>query len=496
MGDTPTGTLTSGGGINQPLNPAAPTTLNWINAVDLSNLNRVLKPEILGTVISRYGKQYMTDLFTGTFGARYVATEQHTFSHWEEDFIHGPILLASTSGGANGAAVTYNIGANDIITVGQTVPPYVGTSTVEYATPLVGAIIQFENGIEGYITAVASDLSTFTAYPLSATKALPTVGDGDLAIIKQIIVGEGADKTESRNSRLIQFENIVGNHRDDHEVTDIAASSFLWFDVPNDFSNLSLGSRRVWTHKAFADNYARHCNGIDLALLDGERITNPLLAPLTNNAKKTQGMINIIENSGNVKDYTIGAMDLDDVDDLITSFTRFKAPEDQVVICGLGFYRDFQKLVREGDGLFETNGPGRLNFGQFGGGTQEINLDVDVLKRTGYRFVMKLQNLFESPDMLGNVAKYTNMGVFVPVGDAVRYARNDAATQETVPGLEIVCAKKPGTGELWLKEEFFTGSMFGVHTNTKSTAIHTLRSYIGLRLAGINRFGIMQGIAS
>lgn len=496
MGFTPAGN----GATNQPANPAAPTTLNWINALDLSDLNRVLKPDILGDLVSRYGKQSMSDLFVGTFGAKYSLVENHVFSHWEEDFIHGKVVLATTTGGAAGAGVTYNIGTSDVIEVGQTTPPYIGSGTTDYATPYVGATIQFTNGVEAIVTAVAADFTTFTAYPVDITDSLPNVTDGDVVIIKGTTVGEGASKVDSRNSRLIQFENIVGNSRQDALITDIAASSFLWFDVPTDIKTMSGPLRRVWTHKAFADTYQRHCNEIDMTLLDGKRITNTNLTAVAGNEtlKKTEGMIHIIESSGNVKDYTIGAMTLDDLDDLILSFRRFKAPNDMYVPCGYNFYKDLNQLVREGDGidLFAADTPGRLNFGQFNGAKQEVNLDIDIVTRLGYRFAMDPQALFDDPQLLGNVTKYTNMGIFVPVGNAVRYNANDPTTARTVPGMEIVSVPNPKTGQAWMKDEFITGSLFGVPTTSQSVGEYHVRSYFGLRLAGVNRYGIMQGIAS
>lgn len=494
MGYLPTGNLTGGGGINQPASPAQPSLLNWINALDLSEMNRVLKPDILPVLIKRYGKQGFSGMFRNTFGATTSISGQKVFSHWEEDFIHGRIILAATSGGSAGAAVTYNTGATDRITFGQTNPPYIGSATTTVGTPFVNAVIQFSNGVEGIITAVASDYSTFTAYPVDGTESLPTVLDGASVIIKRALVGEGAGKVQSRNSRLIQFENVIENVRDDHEITDIAASSMLWFDVPSDISTMSGPLRKVWTHKAFGDTYLRHTNGIDLALLDGKRITNTALAAILPTTTKTEGLIHIIESSGNVKDYTSGNMTLEDLDDLILSFRRFKAPTDMYVPCGYEYFKDINKLVREGDGadLF-ASGPGRINFANFNGGTQEVDLDISVLTRTGYRFALDPQGLFDDPELLGNVDKYKKLGIFMPLGSAVRYNDNDPTTAETVPGLEMVTLQNPKTGGNWMYDDFITGSLFGTPTDDVSVGRYHIRSYVGLRLAGVNRYGLMSG---
>src|SRR6056297_351754 len=97
MAYTPTGTLTGGGGVNQPANPAQPTNLNWINALDLSELNKVLKPDILPVLIKRYGKQSLSGMLRDKLGAKTSISGQQTFSHWEEDFIHGRVILAETT---------------------------------------------------------------------------------------------------------------------------------------------------------------------------------------------------------------------------------------------------------------------------------------------------------------------------------------------------------------------------------------------------------------
>jgi hypothetical protein len=499
MGYLPTGSLTSGGGVNQPANPAQPSTLNWINALDLSELNRVLKPDVLPVLIKRYGKQGFSGMFRNTFGATTSISGQKTFSHWEEDFIHGRIILAETTvGGGPGDPVTFNVGSDDRITFGQTNPPYIGSGTTTVGTPFVNAVIQFSNGIEGVITAVASDFTTFTAYPVDGDESFPSVSNGDSVIIKRALVGEGAGKVQSRNSRLIQFENVIENVRDDHEISDIAASSMLWFDVPSDIRTMSGPLRQVWTHKAFGDAYLRHMNGIDLALLDGKRISNTQLAAVLPTTTKTEGLIQIIETSGNVKDYTIGNMTLDDLDDLILSFRRFKAPTDMYVPCGYEFFKDINALVREGDGvdLFAADTPGRINFANFSGGTQEINLDISVVTRTGYRLALDPQGLFDDPELLGNVDKYKHIGIFMPVGSAVRYNENDPTTAETVPGLELVSLRNPRTGGAWLYDDFITGSLFGTPTDDVSVGRYHLRSYVGLRLAGVNRYGVMNGTES
>lgn len=502
MGFTPTGTLTGGGGVNQPTSPAQLTNLNWINALDLSNLNRVLKPDIVPTLIKRYGFQTVMGRFRQLFGAKESLVTQDVFSHWEEDFIHGRIYLDATAGGAAGDPITYNLRAADRVTFGQTTPPYIGSGTTTVGTPFVNAVIQFTNGVEAVVTAVASDFTDFTAYPVDITDSLPTVTDTDTVIIKGTVVKEGASPLASRNSRLIQFENIIQKSRGDHQITDVAASSFLWFDVPvRNATGMSGSLERVWTHKAFADAYTRHANEVDMALLDGKRITNTALTAVSGfeTITKTEGAIHIIESSGNVVDYTSGNMTLADLDNLIASFRRYKAPTDMYVPCGFEFFSDINKLVREGDGadLF-AGGPGRINFASFSGGMQEINLDISRIERLGYRFALDPQGSFDDPETLGNVDKYGKLGVFIPVGTATRYNSNDPATAETVPGLEIVAKQNPDPAKpgAWMYDDFITGSLFGLPTTGDSIANYHIRSYFGLRLAGVNRYGIMRGIES
>ena len=483
---------TGPGNTNTPTTVAnQPTTYNWLGNLELNGF-AALHPDVAPELVKRYGYQSFINLMKNHFGAGSRLSGSTIIRHFEEDFIHGRIALDTTTGGAPGASVTMNFKSTDVISVGQT-PPYIGTSTSDVATPFPYAIVQFKNGIEGIVTSVDVGAETFDVAPVAVADSIPAGVDGEYAIIKGTAVKEGSSPLQSRNSRLIYYENYMQEHRSDENVSGRASGELLWFKMPRRHTGGVATVEDVWTSKAIGDTYLRHMNELEMMLLDGKSIDNPIInqTPGFETVSKTEGMIETIDNSGNVSTYTEGSMALADADALVQSFLRFKAPKQHAVPCGYGFQKDFNRLFREGDGadLWTANSAGRLVFRQFNGGTQEVNLDIKGAEYLGFKFATMPLDLFSDQQTLGSVDKYNGMGIFMPLGQSAQYLDENPDSKEMVPAINIV-GKKGAAGQSREFKEWVTGGLVGTDGNDELN--YHAHSECALEVNAVNRFGLMK----
>lgn len=484
---------TGAGSTNTPTTVAnQPTNLNWLSNLELNNFG-ALYPDVAPELVKRYGYQSFINLMKNQFGAGTRLSGSTIIRHFEEDFIHGRIAMDETTGitPANGAEVTYNFKPSDVLSVASGAP-YVGGAPTDVAVPFPYAIVQFGNGIEAIVTSVNVSAETFTVLPVSADDALGNSSDGEFAIIKGTAVKEGSSALQGRNSRLIYYENYMQEHRSDAEITGRASGELVWFKMPRKHNGGVAAVEDVWTSKAIGDTYLRHMNELEMMLLDGKPITNPLINQQAGfeTVSKTEGMIETIQNSGNISTYTEGSMVLADVDALVQSFLRFKAPKQHAVPCGYGFQKDFNKLFREGDGvdLWKANGAGRIVFKQFDGGSQEINIDINGAEYLGFKFATMPLDLFSDQQTLGSVAKYNGMGVFMPLGNTATYVDENPDSKETVPAINIV-GKKGANGQSREFREWITGGLAG--TDDTDLLKYHAHSECALEVNAVNRFGLI-----
>jgi hypothetical protein len=493
---TPAGNV----GFNIPTTVASeqPTSLNFLNSLALEGLVSTLSPvmpEVGRDLTPRYGTQSILGMFKYQFGATTRVVGNSYYSHFEEDFIEGAIAVDTTSGGAPGASVVYSVRAADEFEIPQGAP-YIGSNTIDVATPFVGAVLIYPNGVEGLVTDVT--LPDFTVFPLDENEALPSVTNTDFIMIKATAVEEGSAPLDSRNSRLILYQNIIQKHRSDYKITDVAGGELLWFKVP---AGDGYGLQNRWTFKGIRDTKIRHWNGLERILLDGKPITNPLLAAVAPTTTTSEGLIETIQNAGNVSTYVQNAMTLEDIDDLIESFIRFKAPQDFYVPCGYDWYKDMNALFREGDGVDlwtqSTTGasPGRLEFADFSGEKRTLNLDINGFTRLGHTFAVTPLSTFSDPTTYGNVEKYKKLAIFVPIGQTVAFAPEDPSTKVTVPTLGLVTKTDiGGQGNLEYKDWVYGG--LGNGSDGDAVMKYAALSHVGLEVFAINRFGLMTATAS
>lgn len=477
----------SGIGGNSPQNVSTPTTYNFLGAQTLNNF-AVLHPDVNPELTRRFGPQEDIISMFEKLGLKRRVTKSTIFRHYEEERLHAPVTLATTSGGqGNGVTVTVNIATSDVFTIDQE-SPYIGSSEVDAIVPQVGDVGYFSNNVECIVTDVADDGTTFDATPTQSDQEVPNITDGDEFIIMSRADEEGSTEGTSRSGRVIYYQNNVQNIRSDYKITGDARGELVWinFDGPN-------GSGPYWYYYDLDRFYKRHKDYVANAMLVGQNVTNPVLANTSgfSKTKKTLGLIPTIETSGTSESYVADSMDLDDINNVNEVLDEQMAPNDYMVLCSYGWRKDFNKLIREGDGAdFIQDDRASVIFAQFGGGVQKVDFDVDVVKLNGYTWHIKAQRAFSDPTQYKGITKYQNFALGLPMGEASIYEEL-GASPVTVPSMNVVYKGDGQGGDRALIDEMRTMKETGADDFR-----HILLTEGGIEVNAVNHCFTMNGDAS
>jgi hypothetical protein len=475
-------------------------THNYINSQQLGEL-AMTQPQFFPKLVMRYGRQEITNLLRWMPGFSKGSSGAEIIRHVEEDYIQGKIVVDSDAGGSAGAAVTLTVQTDNIGTVSQTIP-YADAGNASLNQPRITPIkynqVQFANGVYAVVTEVDEAAGTFVVVPLDEADSIPALANGAEISVQGSFAKERSSALESVSSRFIYYENYQGHMRADYSVSSRAAGEPIWVQVPDRDGNMT----DQWYKKGISDTYHRLMNGVDLMFLDGKVVNNPVIAALTDfsTIQRTLGLIETVSTSGNVVNYTSGALLMEDFDDMFFAFSRNKAPKDYMGLAGMQFRKDANTLFRGGDGLdlwSDTNNAGRLVFNQFNGmKKQGLSLDIDYIKHLGYTIAFKQPDVFQDSQSLGIVDKYTKLCVMIPLGETVAYDYDNPASKVSVPTVRLV-EKETNLGTTGYAE-WMTG--YAPKYNVATGSIPELNvhmTYSGaLETFAINRFGIFLDGAS
>lgn len=473
-------------GGNTPSVVATPTNYNFLGAQTFNDF-AVLQPDANPELTKRYGYQDDIVSMMEKLGMTKRTTNSSIFRHWEEDRLHAPIVMATTTGGAANAAVEVNIASSDVMSIGQT-EPYIGSGTTDVVFPIVGDVGFFENNVEAYVTAVDPDAPSFTVCPTQLGEAIPTVADGDKFTITSQASVEGSDRPASKTGRVIYYENNTQIIRTSYDITGTARGEIVWIDFVGKY-----GAGKYWYYKDMDDAWKRHKQKIAHANIFGQNITNTTLVGLTglSTLKKTKGLVPTIKESGIVEEYVSGDLTLDDIGSLTDSLLEQMAGNDYVLLNSNGLRKDFNKLFREGDGVdFTQADRSSIIFANFNGGVQSVDFDVDVAKYLGFNFHLKTQRTFSDPTQLGNIAAYQNFAIGIPMGEVNIYEELGGDYVKT-PAAAVVYKGDGKGGDRRMVEV-----ARGIEQTGKDTMEHDMLTECGIETYAINHSFTLEGVAS
>jgi len=472
---------------NSPQNVSTPTTYNFLGAVALNNF-AVLRPDVNPDLTKRYGPQEDIVSMFEKLGLTRRITGSSIYRHYEEERLMAPVVLAATTGGqGNGVTLTVNIATTDVFDIDQEAP-YIGTASTEAVVPQVNDTGFFANNVEAVVTAVAADGSTFDATPVQVDQEIPTVSDGDEFIIMGRANKESSTKGTSVTGRVIYYQNNVQILRSDQKITGTAIGEDTWINFDGKY-----GSGPHWFYYDMDRFFKRHKQYISNQMLIGNEVTNPALAAISGfeTVKKTKGLIPTVEDSGISESYVADSMDLDDFANITEELDEQMAPNEYMILCSLGWRKDFNKLIREGDGTdFIQDDRASIIFSQFNGGVQAVDFDVDRVKYLGYTFNIKAQRAFSDPTQYKGITKYQDFALGLPMGEANIYEEL-GAQPTTVPSMNVVYKKDGFGGDRALVEEMQTMKETG-----EDAFEHILLTEGGIEVNAVNHCFTMNGDAS
>jgi hypothetical protein len=462
-----------------PSNVQAVSNYNWVSSLDLTT--NVHKPSIDTELVKRYGNQNITGFMEMQGSMNPVAALQ--YQHFEEDRIHTIVKVVAQAGGAAGASVTLTVAAAYQYTFPTTPQsPYIVALPSTVTNPLrENDIIMFPNGVEAKVTSRTS--TTFLATPTQSGDAIPVT----TASTEIIIIGnsweEQTDQPASRNSRVNRYQNNLMIVKGTHTVSGSEMNNALWFEVkdPNGKSGF------LWYFKGQMDEYQRFMNEREMMMLLGKKITNTTLATIQPTDTITEGLIPFIENYGNVYNYSgVTGIQLADFEQMIVSLDKQRGAKENSLWCGISLSQGVDQFMRD------TMKNGAISYGAFGGSKEKaINFNFSSFELTGYTFHKKTYDLFNDPTLLGaNGFPYQYMGLVIPSDNVGASFEPGAKTKTTVPSLRLnySSGQSAGNGYSRQVEEWLTGAVNGIYTNSTDQLQYNLRSHMGFEGFAPNRF--------
>lgn len=464
------------------------TEHNYISSQSLAE--GLHKPDVDPMLVRRYGREDMTGLME-MLGNKAVAN-QIKFSHYEKERIHGTVRLSASAASASGSGVTLagTAAAGYTYTYsGQS--PYPTTDTFSANVLSQYDVIEV-NGFTMLVTAVNGNAFSAISYDSSATR--PAIATTDDIIIKGNAMPEGSSAPQSRNSRLLSYTNYLQIMRRTHKVTGTEYGSQTWVELEGKDGKKGY----MWYLEGIADEYHRFLNEREATLISGENFQNNLagLAGVgassfgdADSITATKGLVPQISADGNVEAYTSGSLTLTDIENLVKNLQKYRGSRENIVYCGHNFKLDVDALILENTNLAN----GGVQWAAFQGvANQDIRFSIDSMEYGGFKFGLKVLNIFSDPTLLGYAGGiYGELGIVCPLDDVVVYNEMNTSSAAKVPSMRIRYKGAPD-GDRYMKE-WVTGLGNGAATSGDDFfEVHFL-SHVGLEVAALNRYGLFVG---
>jgi len=457
----------------------APTNHNWVSSLELQTVVGVHAPEVMESLIPRYGNQNITGLMEMQGSMNPVQAQLYT--HFEENRLHTVVQFdAHAAGGAN-LATTLTIAAAYQYTYPTTAQaPYITTTGAVTTNPLiVNQVVEFPNEVRALVTAVSS--STATLVPIVSGEEIPQVFTGTVVIIIGNAHEEGSGQPLGRNSNLSKYENNLMIMKAKASSTGTEMGQAVWFPLKD--QNGKTGY--VWYYKAQFDEYTRFRNEREMMMLLGKKITNTTLAALVPTNTVTEGLLPFIENYGNNYGYSaITGIQLADMELISAQLDSQRGDKENTMWCGFNLNLGVDAFMRD------TMKNGAISYGVFGGSKEKaIDFGFDSFVIGNYTYHKKTYDLFNDPTLLGaDGFPYKNMALIMPATKVGAHFSPGSKEKTMVPSLRINYLKGKGTGYSREMEEWLTGGVDGVYTNEDDVRNYNMRSHWGFEGFGANRF--------
>jgi len=366
-----------------------------------------LHPYYMREVIKMYGTDRLTQWIRmyGKMGTR----PSVSYSHVEQGRLQGTLTAKVAASGAAGAAVNVTLTNSSLVDIGG------GT----YKSPVAeGFTVQFRDGSQAIVTetAVGGDESVITVKPNKTTQIINILQGEVFIYYPAVLVGEGSCATDS-HLRVVPtiFNNTMQEVRVDYKVTDEALASFssqvTFWDFYSPATNTTVP---CWTSAVLGEKEVNFQNALEMLALTGQPINN-VNDGAGNPLRGTTGLMPSIEAYGNIKSYAqVAGFQISDLDDMIITMEKNKAPNEYLVWAGIELNMDIQKAIKD---WFPN---GAVTYGSFNGQDNAIELGFTSIGYQGRTFHSHNMEVFNNPVFLGaDGFNYIGGAIVMPASDTV-----------------------------------------------------------------------------
>lgn len=461
------------------------TTHNYVGSLDAFDIHY---PNVEETYTRKYGTQDLTGFMK--VNAMENAVESILYRHFEEDWAHEIVKVSTVTAVTAGTTATPSAGAGVTYTIasayqydfpGTDVAPYIqlGPGDADTTVNPVRAqdIIVFPGATEkkAIVTSVTS--TSFVAYPLDSTVALPGTGDSGLAdyeiAIRGTAWGEKTGQPNSLNPRVNSYSNNLMIHKGNCDVSGTELAQKIWIKVKGGY---------LWYLEAMFHNRRVYENQLEMLMLDGEKITNDALPSGQETTVVTEGFIPFIENYGLTEPWDASTgLDVADLDSAVNKLDRNKGAKENSLWAGFQLAIQFDDLYKQID-----NGSNQVSYLLFDGDREKaLNMNFTSFSRAGYTFHKQTYSLFNDQKTFGVTnSRYPYFGFVAPSGNTT--ARDEHGAKEEVMSFRKNYLASNGYSRGY--EEWMTGAANGIYTGETDEVRCNMRGHWGFEGFGANRF--------
>lgn len=419
-------------------------------------IDEVNKPDNRELLVKTFGDQGITGFLKLT-GAVKAAGTNDEVQWWEDTRLH-PIQAHASTAVAAGVTQTITVSGSCYVRVGD--------------------IVLFAGGQRAYVTAVASDESTFTVKNLLNANLPAISAAGKVAIVGNLFA-QGTDQPSAwLESNVIKRTNTYMILKDVYKVSGSQATNIGWI-------NLGNGDYR-WYMKNEADTRQRFIDKREMMMLLGQKAaTSTHIADAAGKyIDGSEGYFAAIEDRGiNVS----GVMtSMDDIDALIAELDKQGAAPEYALYVNRAQDLAIDDLVATLNGAagFAGTTNGAAAFGAFNNDREmALTLGFKSFTRGGYTFHKHDWKLLNEPTLLGASGKF--VGAAIPLSTVV-----DAKSGDRNPSLEM--NYKGAQGYSREMEHWITGSVLGANTDGNDYAQFNYRSEVALVTRAANRHVLIK----
>jgi len=469
------------------INPTtgAPGPVSYSNATTTSsalfNDINIIIPDLIPELYDRYGAESYGMLieFMGEMGGvMRSVTETGTsstrqFFHYEKGraFPSGSVN-ANVTGATAGASITITLAANS----------YTNSGTESGFRPNDVGFIG-STGVKFQVGTVTRTTNAFTVVlvPLSATQTLASLGQAStclagegLFLVGNQAAGEASTAMASLNSLIYKITGSTTEVRDDFPISDVAKmnSTPINFGGGN-YSYYKLGQTEL---------NKRFIYSVENAVIEGVPVTNT--TGVTNGSIGTLGVIPQVAANGAEVDYTIGAMQIGDLQACARVWQYNGGPSEYHILQETNQQDDVDTL------LFGKYNNGAIRYASVGGDERSsVAYGFKSFNVKGTSIHFWVYRNFSIPTVYGYIpttgAFRANYGLAIPQG-----VTPDAQNGTLRPNLQWVYQEvTPGM-------RFYTYESGGLAAQNKTTTMNLVLTqicYVGTRTKSPQQFSVFKG---